>query len=85
MFELFESLAGAGETLQFHATDIPRSWHVTRTTSGIAWDDGDRDADVTVAAPVRDLLLILNRRLPSPAEVDGDRDVWERWRADSRF
>ena len=83
--EMFQGLAGAGETLQFRATDIPRSWHVTLTSSGIAWTDGDRPADVTVAAPVLTLLLVLNRRLPAPATVEGDAGLWERWRAGSRF
>ncbi len=39
---------------------------------------------MTVAAPARDLLLILNRRLPAGA-VTGDAAVLDRWREDSRF
>ncbi|WP_250030436.1 maleylpyruvate isomerase family mycothiol-dependent enzyme [Paractinoplanes maris] len=83
-FEMFEALRGAGETLQFRATDIPRSWHVTLTATGISWTDGDHPADATVAAPAQQLLLILNRRRPAPA-VSGDPALWERWRESSRF
>nr|WP_221376148.1 maleylpyruvate isomerase family mycothiol-dependent enzyme [Actinoplanes polyasparticus] len=83
-FEMFEALRGHGETLQFSATDIPRSWHVTLTSSGITWNDGDHGADVTLTAPVRELLLILNRRLPAP-RADGDAALWEQWQEGSRF
>lgn len=90
-----EALKGSGETLRFHAADLARSWHVTLTTSGISWTENDHAADVTLAAPVQQLLLILNRRLPSPApsssspetpaELRGDVTLWERWRDASRF
>ncbi|MCY1138643.1 maleylpyruvate isomerase family mycothiol-dependent enzyme [Actinoplanes sp. Pm04-4] len=83
-FEMFDGLNGDGETLQFSATDIPRSWHVTLTSSGIKWTDGDHAADVTLTAPARDLLLILNRRLAAP-RIDGDPALWDRWLTASRF
>ncbi|MBL7256540.1 maleylpyruvate isomerase family mycothiol-dependent enzyme [Paractinoplanes lichenicola] len=78
-------LTGEGETLRFRATDVPRSWHVTLTTSGITWTEDDQPADVTVTAPVLSLLLALNRRLPAPEAIEGDAGLWERWRAGTRF
>ncbi len=89
-FEMVEKLGGDGETLLFTATDLDHHWHVTRTLTGIDWHEIDSHggeagpADVTVAAPARDLLLILNRRLPSPA-VEGDVDRWTSWHEASRF
>ncbi|MCO8276110.1 maleylpyruvate isomerase family mycothiol-dependent enzyme [Actinoplanes sp. TRM 88003] len=83
-FKTFETMRGDGETLQFSATDVPRSWHVTLTSSGITWDDGDRGADVTVTAPVLELLLTLNRRRAT-SQPAGDAALWERWLAASRF
>jgi uncharacterized protein (TIGR03083 family) len=83
-FEYFGRLTGKGETLLFTATDTGQSWHVTLTAAGPEWIIGDRAADVRCEAPVKDLLLILNRRLDPPA-LEGDVALYERWRADSRF
>ncbi|MFF5082716.1 maleylpyruvate isomerase family mycothiol-dependent enzyme [Actinoplanes sp. NPDC000266] len=83
-FEIFDRLAGRGETLQFVASDIERAWHVTRAEEGIEWSEAVAPADVRVVAPARDLVLILNRRSPAP-EVEGDQAVWESWREASRF
>ncbi|MBM2615230.1 maleylpyruvate isomerase family mycothiol-dependent enzyme [Actinoplanes sp. LDG1-06] len=81
-----KDLPGDGGTLRFRATDLPRSWHVTLTDSGITWteDAATAGADVTVEAPVRSLLLLLNRRVPAPT-VQGDAALWERWHAGTRF
>ncbi|MBU2665643.1 maleylpyruvate isomerase family mycothiol-dependent enzyme [Actinoplanes bogorensis] len=84
-FEMFDRFAGTGETLRFRAIDIPRSWHVTLTPGGVAWTEADTPADVTVTAPAPTLLLALNRRLPSPDLIEGDTELWERWREASRF
>ncbi|WP_249997802.1 maleylpyruvate isomerase family mycothiol-dependent enzyme [Actinoplanes sp. M2I2] len=83
-FEVIGALRGDGETLRFRATDLSRTWHVTLTSDGPAWTEDDRPADVTVTAPARELLLVLNRRLPAP-ELAGDPALWERWLAGSRF
>ncbi|SNY32588.1 maleylpyruvate isomerase family mycothiol-dependent enzyme [Paractinoplanes atraurantiacus] len=83
-FEMFDRLAGDGETLQFIAPDADRAWHVTRAKEGIEWREARAPADVALTAPARELVLILNRRLPSPP-VEGDQAVWEAWREGSRF
>jgi predicted lipid carrier protein YhbT len=83
-FLMFDKLAGAGESLQFTATDLELGWHVVRTPGGPVWREGEAPADVTVAAPARELLLILNRRLPA-GPVTGDAAVLDRWLEDSRF
>ncbi len=65
-------------------TDAGRGWHVVRTPGGPAWHDGEAPADAELAAPARELLLILNRRLP-PGEVTGNAAIFNRWLEDSRF
>jgi uncharacterized protein (TIGR03083 family) len=73
-------LAGTGETLQFTATDTPDRWQVTLVPTGVAWQATESAADVTLTAPVTDLLLALNRRRPpTPGQVTGDRAVFDRF------
>ncbi|WP_433377387.1 maleylpyruvate isomerase family mycothiol-dependent enzyme [Actinoplanes sp. CA-142083] len=83
-FEYFGKLTGNGETLLFTAADTGQSWHVTLTATGPEWITEDRAADVTCEAPVKDLLLILNRRR-DPVAVAGDTTIYDRWRANSEF
>jgi uncharacterized protein (TIGR03083 family) len=83
-FEVFPQLAGAGETLRFTATDTADTWHVTLTPDGLRRSPSAGAADVTVTAPVAELLLILNRRR-QPARVDGDTALFERFREGARF
>lgn len=85
-------LAGAGETLHFHATDEPLGevgeWFVRRTPDGVAWEHGHAKGDVAVRAPAAALLLALMRRVPvdDPAlDVIGDRDLFEHWVAHTPF
>ncbi|MEU8801596.1 maleylpyruvate isomerase N-terminal domain-containing protein [Spirillospora sp. NPDC048819] len=64
-------------------------WLITRTPEGPVWEredgcgGGGAAADVTVAGPVRDLLLVLARRLtPDDAhevKVTGDRSLLDHW------
>jgi hypothetical protein len=87
--EVFPRLAGEDETLQFTATDTGEGWHVTLTPSGLRWRPGEGAAGegaagATVAAPVAELLLILNRRREA-ARVDGDTTLYQRFRDGSRF
>ena len=87
----FGELAGQGQTLLFLATDPDldgREWFVERTAAGIRWRYGDGPADVTVRAPVRELLLVLNRRLdPAEAgvEVTGKGELFAHWLANGAF
>ncbi|BCY10329.1 maleylpyruvate isomerase family mycothiol-dependent enzyme [Actinoplanes sp. L3-i22] len=76
------ALRGTGQTLRFG--DGEHDWHVTLTPGGAVWRDGPGPADVTYRAPARELLLVLNRRLP-PGESTGDRALLARWVANTRF
>ncbi|TDE22692.1 maleylpyruvate isomerase N-terminal domain-containing protein [Actinomadura sp. 6K520] len=82
-------LRGRGETLRL--CPVERSlhdWLITREGRGAAFEHGaavaEVEADVTVRGPVRDLLLVLARRLdPAEAEVEvtGDRSLLDHWLA----
>lgn len=74
-------LSGTGETLQFRATGGAGAWHVTLTPAGVEWRTGSSPADETVEAPVRDLLLLLNRRI-EPVEPG---PLFARWFAATAF
>jgi uncharacterized protein (TIGR03083 family) len=82
----FAHLAGAGESLQFVATDAglgpTGEWSVARTPAGVTWRHGHDQAHVTVRGPARHLVLLLNRRrTPETADVEitGDRDLLAHW------
>jgi uncharacterized protein (TIGR03083 family) len=88
---IFGGLVGTGETMQLQATDpglTAAEWLVERTPAGVGWRHGHAPADVTVRAPARELLLVLNRRL-DPAregvEIAGDRALFTHWLEHSRF
>jgi uncharacterized protein (TIGR03083 family) len=87
----FGDLAGDGQTLLFQATDPgldTREWFVRRTADGVSWRPGPAPADVTVRAPARELLLVLNRRLdPAKAGVQttGDHALFAHWLEHGRF
>ncbi|SNT34294.1 TIGR03083 family protein [Actinomadura meyerae] len=91
-------LRGTGETLHLRPAEasLP-GWLVTRTPDGPVFTEGpegpegesvrggEKGADVTVAGPVRDLLLVFARRL-APAEADelkvtGDASLLDHWLA----
>jgi uncharacterized protein (TIGR03083 family) len=84
----FTALAGAGETLRFAATDCPAAWIAERATDGVTWHEADGAAGVSVSAPVRELLLLLNRRIePSHdgVEVTGYRPLLDHWLQHTKF
>lgn len=88
----FASLVGAGESLQFVATDADlgsaREWSVTRGPAGVTWRHGTHRADVTVRGPALPLLLLLNRRLPvgtAEVEIIGARELFAHWLVNSKF
>ena len=84
----FVDLAGAGERLRFAAVDHPAVWIVERTPDGVTWRDGDGDAAVSVTAPARELLLLLNRRIGADHDgigVTGDRGLLDHWLEHTRF
>ena len=79
-------LSGTGETLQLTATDTADRWQITLVPTGLTGRAGESAADVTLTAPVTDLLLILNRRRsPAPGQVAGDRALFDRFYDQIRF
>lgn len=81
-------LRGDGQTLQLRPTDVAPGWLVTRTPGGVTWERRTADADVVVAAPVRDLLLVFSRRItPDDARltITGDRALVDHWWAHTAF
>jgi uncharacterized protein (TIGR03083 family) len=81
-------LRGDGQTLQFRATDVEPGWLVTREPGGLVWERRTAGADVLVAAPVRDLLLVFSRRITpddSRLTVTGNRALLDHWWAHTAF
>ncbi|MEU6644378.1 maleylpyruvate isomerase family mycothiol-dependent enzyme [Saccharomonospora sp. NPDC046836] len=77
----FAALRGTGQTLQFR-TDTGVGWLITRTPDGVRWAHATDTADATLAGPIRDLLLVLTRRLPaSHVTISGDRELADHWLA----
>jgi len=81
-------LRGDGQTLQWRAGDAAPGWLITRGHGGVTWERRTADADVVVAGPVAELLLVFSRRArPEEARVavSGDRALLEHWRARTVF
>jgi len=88
----FAGLVGAGESLQFIATDADLGssgeWSITRGPAGVTWRRGSDRAQVTVRGPALQLLLLLNRRLSVAAadvEIIGQQELFAHWLSNSRF
>lgn len=74
-------LRGTGQTLRLHPAET-EPWHITRTPAGIRWSRTAAPADVTVRGPLRDVLLVVTRRLPAGAvPITGDRGLVDHWLA----
>ncbi|WP_433302601.1 maleylpyruvate isomerase family mycothiol-dependent enzyme [Actinoplanes sp. CA-030573] len=82
--EYFKRPTGTGETVQFQATDTGQGWHVTLHPGGISWRPETAPADVTIEAPVKDLLLIINRRRV-PEMIEGNAALYDHWRTNTQF
>lgn len=77
----FAELRGTGQTLRLDP-GTPDGWLITRTPDGVTWTRGTADADVTLAGPAPDLLLVFSRRLPADhVTITGDRALAEHWLA----
>ncbi|GAA1585785.1 maleylpyruvate isomerase family mycothiol-dependent enzyme [Actinomadura kijaniata] len=78
-----DAMRGNGQTLHFHATDVPGEWLVRRETDRVALEHTHIKADVAVRGPAAALLLVLSRRRPldaAPAlEVHGDGALFTHW------
>lgn len=77
----FAELRGTGQTLRLAPDDGP-GWLITRTPDGVRWTRDGEPADVTLAGPVEDLLLVLTRRLAADrVTVTGDHALAGHWLA----
>lgn len=93
VFEVFvparldlERLAGTGETMHLHATDVEGEWLCTFTPERVEWSHGHAKGDVAARAPASDLLLLLWGRLPpSRLELFGDASLLDRWQGAAHF
>lgn len=75
-------LAEGGEAVLLRATDSIDHWLVRVADGRLAFDREPGPADVTAAAPLSDLLLLLWRRVtPADVDVEGDREALERFLA----
>ncbi|MDN5859097.1 MAG: SCP2 sterol-binding domain-containing protein, partial [Pseudonocardia sp.] len=86
--ESAHAIRGTGQTLQWSVTDTTGdagAWFVERRPEGATWQPGSRQADVTVTASARSLLLTLTRRLPLTGSgaadlgIDGDAALAQHW------
>lgn len=87
-------LRGTGQTLHLHATDSPllpgpaAEWVIVRDPEGPHWRREHTKGDVALRAPLTDLLLAFQRRLPLDSErleLLGDRALFEHWLAHTAF
>ncbi len=83
----FEALAGKGEVIHLHATDIDDGeWLITLGPSEISWTTGHAKGDVAARGPVSDLLLAMWSRIPpSRLELFGDASLLDRWQEATTF
>lgn len=83
----FPSLAGQGETVHLHATDIDDGeWLMTYGPDSIEWNHSHAKGDVAARGPVSDLLLLLWSRIPaSRLEIFGDAKLLDRWQQAATF
>ncbi len=83
----FDVLAGQGETVHLHATDIEHGeWVLTFGADEVRWEHAHTKADVAARGPVSDLLLMLWGRIPpSRVELFGDSALLDRWQRAATF
>jgi uncharacterized protein (TIGR03083 family) len=83
----FDSLAGSGETIHLHATDIEDGeWRLELLADEVRWERAHAKCDVAARGPVSDLLLLLWSRIPpSELETFGDTALLDRWQHAAAF
>jgi uncharacterized protein (TIGR03083 family) len=80
-------LRGDGQRIQLRPEE-GAGWSITRTPNGVTWQRRTADADVVVAAPVRELLLVFSRRIAPDDHrltITGDRALLDHWWAHTAF
>jgi len=83
----FDALAGSGETIHLHATDLDHGeWLMELLADEVRWEHGHAKGDVAARGPASDLLLLMWSRLPpSRLEVFGDASLLDRWQQAAKF
>ncbi|MFV0259058.1 MAG: maleylpyruvate isomerase family mycothiol-dependent enzyme [Acidimicrobiales bacterium] len=83
----FDRLAGAGETIHLHATDVEDGeWTLTLRPDEVVHERSHAKADVAARGSASDLLLLLWSRIPPERlEVFGDAALLERWQQAAMF
>jgi uncharacterized protein (TIGR03083 family) len=83
----FGELAGNGETIHLHASDVDDGeWLLHLGAGEVTWEKSHAKADVAARGPVSDLLLMIWSRIPpSRLEVFGDASILDRWQQAASF
>lgn len=83
----FDALAGDGETIHLHTTDIDDGeWMLTLQPEAVEWERGHAKGDVAARGSASDLLLLLWSRIdPGQVEVFGDESLLHRWQDAASF
>lgn len=83
----FDTLAGAGETIHLHATDVDDGeWMLTLGPDTVEWSHGHEKGDVAARGTSSDLLLLLWSRIPPDrVGVFGDQSLLDRWQTAAAF
>lgn len=83
----FETLAGDGETIHLHTTDVDDGeWMLTLRQEAVEWESGHAKGDVAARGAASDLLLLLWGRIgPDQVEVFGDESLLHRWQSAAAF
>ncbi|MFV0523035.1 MAG: maleylpyruvate isomerase family mycothiol-dependent enzyme [Acidimicrobiales bacterium] len=83
----FDSLAGTGETIHLHATDVDDGeWTLTLHPDELVYEHSHAKGDVAARGSASDLLLLLWSRItPDRLEVFGDSSLLERWQRAAMF
>ena len=83
----FETLAGSGETMHLHATDLDHGeWLLELLADEVRWEHGHAKGDVAAKGTTSDLLLLMWSRLPpSRLELFGEASLLDRWQQAAKF
>lgn len=83
----FDTLAGTGETIHLHSTDIDDGeWLLELGSDALTWERSHAKGDVAARGSTSDLLLLLWSRIPAGRlEVFGDASLLDRWQSAATF
>ncbi len=83
----FDTLAGSGETIHLHATDLDHGeWLLELLADEVRWERDHAKGDVAARGTTSDLLLLMWSRLPpSRLELFGEAKLLDRWQQAAKF